>query len=297
MKQVGKNFWGVLCAALSSATFGIGPFMTIGLLSAALRPFEVLSYRWGLGAIFLILLTILSGHSLKIRPKDLRTVVWLSLLRATSSFCMVIAYIHIASGTASTIHFMYPLAVAATMTLFFEEKSSLLMWLAIALSIIGAGLLTCSDVGIGNGNTWLGIFAAFASVVAYALYMIGIKKSRAAQLNSTTLTCYVMIFGGLFFVVGAFATGGIRLLTTPQTWSYALGLAIVSAAISNITLVWAIKQIGPTRTSFFGALEPLTAVLIGIWLLNEPFTARNIWGIGLILGAVSLALTQSKQSK
>ena len=38
----------------------------------------------------------------------------LSLLRALTSFSLVIAYQNIASGVASIIHFMYPLAVAVT---------------------------------------------------------------------------------------------------------------------------------------------------------------------------------------
>lgn len=57
--------------------------------------------------------------------KDFKTIFGLSLLRALTSFSLVIAYQNIASGVASIIHFMYPLAVAVTMAVFFREKSLL----------------------------------------------------------------------------------------------------------------------------------------------------------------------------
>ena len=42
-----------------------------------------------------------------------------------------------------------------------------------------------------------------------------------------------------------------------------------------MTLVQAIKRIGPTLTSIFGALEPLTAIVIGVAGLRRPFTAQG----------------------
>ena len=84
-----------------------------------------------------------------------------------------------------------------------------------------------------------------------------------------------MAFGALFFTAGGFLTGGIRLETDPHTWLYILGVAIPATAVSNMALVQAIKSIGPTLTSIFGAMEPVTAVVIGIWVFAEPFTAKG----------------------
>lgn len=57
-----------------------------------------------------------------------------------------------------------------------------------------------------------------------------------------------------------------------------------------MALVRAIGNIGPTLTSIFGALEPLTAVVIGILVFGEPFTAAGATGILLIVAAVSLVV-------
>ena len=73
-------------------------------------------------------------------------------------------------------------------------------------------------------------------------------------------------------------------------WGYALSLSLVSTIISLVLLTIAIKEIGSTPTAIMGALEPLTAVLIGVLLFGENFTWRLVGGIILILGAVMLII-------
>ena len=136
-------------------------------------------------------------------------------------------------------------------------------------------LLSLGNVDFTRGDTTLGIVSAAVSVVAYGAYIVGVRRSRAAEIDSTVLTCYVMAFGALFFIAGGLLTGGVRLETDPHTWLYILGVAIPATAVSNMALVQAIKSIGPTLTSIFGAMEPLTAVVIGIWVFAEPFTAKG----------------------
>lgn len=74
----------------------------------------------------------------------------LSLLRAATSFSLIVAYANIATGAASIIHFMYPLAVAAAMILFFGERRSVRVLAAIALSVAGTVLLSSGNTGPGT---------------------------------------------------------------------------------------------------------------------------------------------------
>ena len=286
---------GILYAALSSSTFGLAPLFTLLLLGLGYSSFEVLSYRWGVASLFLGALALLAGRSFRLSWPELRTVFFLSLFRAATSLSLVIAYQHIASGVASTIHFMYPLAVALAMMCFFREKGSVWVFAAIGMSIVGAVLLSLGNVDFSHGDTTLGIVSATVSVVAYGGYIVGVRRSRAVEIDSTVLTCCVMAFGALFFIAGGLLTGGVRLETDPHTWLYILGVAIPATAVSNMALVQAIKSIGPTLTSIFGAMEPLTAVVIGVWVFAEPFTAKGAAGILLIVAAVSIVVLRSRK--
>ena len=269
---------GFIYAALSSATFGLAPFFTISLLLAGFSSFEVLAYRWGIASLTLVVFGIMLGETFRISRKDWGTVF-------------------ILSGVASTIHFMYPLAVALAMMGFFGEKRSFAILFAVLVSLSGAGLLSSGKIDFEGGNTTIGLIAAGLSVFFYGGYIVGVRKSRAVQIPSTALTCYVMGLGALFFIIGGYLTGGIRLANDTYTWLNILGLALPATAISNITLVKAIKYIGPTLTSIFGALEPLTAVVIGCLIFNESFTPASAIGMALIITAVTVVVVHEKKKE
>ena len=288
---------GILYAALSSSTFGLAPLFTLLLLGLGYSSFEVLSYRWGVASLFLGALALLAGRSFRLSWPELRTVFFLSLFRAATSLSLVIAYQHIASGVASTIHFMYPLAVALAMMCFFREKGSVWVFAAIGMSIVGAVLLSLGNVDFTRGNTTLGMVSAAVSVVSYGGYIVGVRKSRAVGIDSTVLTCYVRGLGALYFIAGGLVTGGIRIETDGTAWLCILGVALPATAVSNMTLVQAIKRIGPTLTSVFGALEPLTAVVIGVAVFGEPFTVQGAAGILLIVAAVTIVILHSGRRK
>lgn len=286
---------GILWAALSSSTFGLAPLFTLLLIGAGYSSFEVLTYRWGVASLCLAAYGVATGCSFRLGGRQLGTVFLLSLFRAATSLSLVIAYQNIASGVASTIHFMYPLVVAVVMMCFFRERGSVWTFAAIGMSIVGAVLLSLGNVDFSHGDTTLGIVSATVSVVAYGGYIVGVRRSRAVEIDSTVLTCCVMAFGALFFIAGGLLTGGVRLETDPHTWLYILGVAIPATAVSNMALVQAIKSIGPTLTSIFGAMEPLTAVVIGVWVFAEPFTAKGAAGILLIVAAVSVVVLRSRK--
>ena len=274
---------GILYAAVSSSTFGLAPFFSLTLLLAGYSAFEVLSYRWGVATIALTLFGWCSGCSFRLEKKDFLVVLLLSLLRAVTSFSLLIAYQNIATGVASTIHFMYPLAVSLVMMYFFQEKKSLWVMFAVFMSLLGAALLSSGELEAKNGDMIVGLVAACVSVFSYAGYIVGVRMTRAVRINSTVLTCYVMGLGTVLYFIGALTTSGLRLVVDGYTWLIILGLALPATAISNITLVRAIKYAGPTLTSILGAMEPLTAVVIGVFVFKELFTLNS--AIGIILMA------------
>ena len=288
---------GILYAAVSSSTFGLAPFFSLTLLLAGFSAFEVLSYRWGVATIALTLFGWCSGCSFRLEKKDFLVVLLLSLLRAVTSFSLLIAYQNIATGVASTIHFMYPLAVSLVMMYFFQEKKSLWVMFAVFMSLLGAALLSSGELEAKNSDTIVGLVAACVSVFSYAGYIVGVRMTRAVRINSTVLTCYVMGLGTVLYFIGALTTSGLRLVADGYTWLIILGLALPATAISNITLVRAIKYAGPTLTSILGAMEPLTAVVIGVFVFKELFTLNSAIGIILILLAVSVVIFRKQKNE
>ena len=288
---------GFLYGLLSSASFGLIPLFTIPAMHQGMQFWSILLYRFLFAMLALACILLLDKQSFRIRRKEILPLFLLAFLYDCSAVFLFWGYKFMSSGVATTIHFMYPLAVALAMMGFFGEKRSFAILFAVLVSLSGAGLLSSGKIDFEGGNTTIGLIAAGLSVFFYGGYIVGVRKSRAVQIPSTALTCYVMGLGALFFIIGGYLTGGIRLANDTYTWLNILGLALPATAISNITLVKAIKYIGPTLTSIFGALEPLTAVVIGCLIFNESFTPASAIGMALIITAVTVVVVHEKKKE
>ena len=222
----------------------------------------------------------------------------LSFLRSVTSITLLIGYENIASGIASTINFMYPVIVALCMMLFFGEQKSFLKIAAIACSILGVYLMASGDGLITpGGDTRLGLISSLISALSFAAYYIVMKRTRADKIEVVKFTTWIMLLSGVYFIIcGLLFNGSISIVTDAELWIYILGLALWSTMISSFTGVKAVRRIGPTLTSILGALQPLTAVVLGIIFLNEHLSIKTVFGISLILLAV-MVIVQNQSKK
>ena len=216
-----------------------------------------------------------------------------------TSITLLIGYANIASGIASTINFMYPVIVAMCMMILFGEDRSWMNVAAIAISIAGVHLMAQGDgLIVEGGNTDLGLACSLISALSFAAYYILMKKSKADKIEPVKFTTWVMLLCGIYFMIGGFVNDGrISLVTDCKSWIYILGLGLWSTMISNFTGVKAIRRIGPTLTSILGALQPLTAVILGVIFLDEHLGIKTITGITLILVAVLIIILHQRKQK
>ena len=107
-----------------------------------------------------------------------------------------------------------------------------------------------------------------------------------------------MILCAVYFIAGGLMINGkITLVTEGKAWLHILGLGLWATMVSNITGVKAVRRIGPTQTSIMGALQPLTAVVLGIIFLDEHLGPKTIIGIILIMITVTLTVMNQKKGK
>ena len=289
---------GIFYASVSSASFGFSPLFSLGLLAAGLSDFDVLSYRWLIAGIVLMIYALCKKKSLRLNSFDeVWKVVLLSALRAITSVTLLIGYANISSGIASTINFMYPVIVTICMMLFFGEKRSLADIAAIGVSIFGVYLLASGDsIIVEGGNTRLGLICSLISAFSFAAYYIVMKQVRADKIEVVKFTTWIMMLSAFYFIVCAFIfEGRITLVKDFGSWLNILGLGLWATMVSNITGVKAIRRIGPTHTSILGALQPVTAVILGVLFLDEHLYLRSCIGITLILMAVSVVVMHQKK--
>ena len=183
------------------------------------------------------------------------------------------------------------------MMLFFGDRKSPVDIIAIAVSIFGVYLLASGDsLIVEGGNTRLGLTCSLISAFSFAAYYIVMKQVKADKIEVVKFTTWIMLLSALYFIVCAFIfEGRLTMVKDGMSWLYILGLSLWSTMISNFTGVKAVRRIGPTLTSILGALQPVTAVVLGVLFLHEHLYTKSLIGIILILVAVTIVVLHQKK--
>lgn len=291
---------GIFYASISSASFGFSPLFSLALIAAGLSNLDVLSYRWSVAAIVLVIYALSKKKSLRLNSFDeVWKIILLSALRAITSITLLIGYANIASGIASTINFMYPVVVTLCMMIFFGEQKSWINIGAIGLSLLGVYLMASGDgLRVEGGDTALGLTCSLISALSFAAYYIVMKRTKADKIEVVKLTTWIMLMSAIYFIAANFIFNGkMTIVTDGKLWISILGLGLWATMVSNFTGVKAVRRIGPTLTSIMGALQPLTAVILGVAFLDEHLSVMTVIGIGLIMAAVMIIVQHQSKKK
>ncbi len=169
----------------------------------------------------------------------------------------------------------------------FREKVTASTVIAIILALVGIGLLYRGDTGVSLST--LGILLVMVSSLTYAIYIVVVNQS-SIRMSSLKLTFYVLLICMLCLLAYSFTSPDLHLMLPPslRAWFFACWLGLVPTVLSLVLMTVAVHEVGATPTAIMGALEPLTAVAIGVMVFGESFTLRLAVGIVLILSAVLL---------
>ena len=283
-----NKFKGFLYGIVASSTFGLLPLFTLPVMAEGLTTFSILSYRMLFASILVAVLMLIGRVSFATNLKELRWFAVLGFLYYGSAALLFQAYGGMASGLATTLHFMYPVSVTLIMALVYKQRPSVVTICAIILSLVGVALLCLRESSTGVSSL-LSILLVLLSGVCYAVYLVLVSTVRCInQQNSQKLTFYVLMFSGAFFMLSTLQGGGLQIIPSASAGINLLLMATLPTLLSNLALVRSVKNIGSTLTSVLGAMEPLTAIIVGILVFDESLRGLMIVGIILILLSVSL---------
>ena len=283
-----NKFKGFLYGIVASSTFGLLPLFTLPVMGEGLTTFSILSYRMLFASILVAVLMLIGRVSFATNLKELRWFAVLGFLYYGSAALLFQAYGGMASGLATTLHFMYPVSVTVIMALVYKQRPSVVTICAIILSLVGVALLCLRESSTGVSSL-LSVFLVLLSGVCYAVYLVLVSMVRRInQQNSQKLTFYVLMFSGAFFMLSTLQGGGLQIIPSASAGINLLLMATLPTLLSNLALVRSVKNIGSTLTSVLGAMEPLTAIIVGILVFDESLRGLMVVGIILILVSVSL---------
>ncbi len=281
---------GYLIGALAAASYGTNPLFAIPLYEEGMNPDSVLFFRYLLAIpVMGIMLLVRRGREeFAVGRTQLVQLAVMGILMAFSSLSLFLSYTYMDAGIASTLLFVYPIMVALIMMIGFHEKLSAVTALCILLALSGIALLYKNSDG--TTLSLFGTIMVMVSSLTYAIYIVGVNQTKLRDMPTLKVIFYVLLFGLSVFAVKIMISDDFVFPLSYRSWLCLLGIAILPTAVSFICTTSAIQLIGPTPTAILGALEPLTAVAIGVTLFGEVVTPRIALGILLILIAVSVVV-------
>ena len=193
---------------------------------------------------------------------------------------------HIDSGVAAIANASVPIFVAILAIRFNPgERSSGLKLAGIIVGLVGVGVLA----GVHpSGGAW-GAIGTLAVVLASFSYACGgLYGQRAVgHQPGPVLATSSMLYGALILLPLAL----FQLPDHAPGWkpvASLLALAVGGTAIAQLVLFRMLRLFGAARLSLVTYLLPVTALIYGAAILDEPLRPSMLGGLGLILGGVAL---------
>lgn len=272
---------------LAAVFYGANPF-ALFLYKEGVSPDSVLFYRYFAAAVILgVFLAVRGGGWVTFR--ECAGFACLGAVFAFSSLSLFVSFNHMDAGIASTILFVYPVFVAIIMSVCFGEKFS--MRLAVSMVSALAGVCMLCDWH-GCNFSFFGVWLVLISSLLYAVYIVAVNRFFP-NASALKLTFYVLVSATITIAAEVYLRGGhLQILPNTNALFWALFLAVVPTVASLVLAAVAIRLLGATRTAVVGALEPLTAVAIGVCVFGEKLNFAICAGMMLIVVAVFVVVLQ-----
>lgn len=277
---------GAALVALAALCWGISGGIGGILLSNGWNAFVVSLYRGAIGLVFVLVWLLLRPRRSGLTNHRLWFWAAVAGLGVAGNFAFY--FMSIAEGSvavAATLMYCAPVFVYLVSFILRLETSTPLKWGGIGIVIIGIILLT-RIYNVGKGSiTALGIGFGLLAGLSYAIFIFGFKYSAKYGSPQATLVIALTVLV-LILIWPADVGQAIKVLSTPD-WLMFTALGVLGAGLSFIFYVSGLSHTAPTVASIVAMVEPVTASLFSVLVLNERLTFLQVVGMGLILISVT----------
>ncbi len=158
--------------------------------------------------------------------------------------------------------------------------------------MVGIVLLTgIYDAGAA-AVTLIGVGAGLLAGLSYAVFIFGFKyAARHGSPQAILVIAFATLVGILVWTVDA--EQAVEALSTPD-WPLFVALGVLGAGLSFILYIVGLRRTAPAVASVVAMVEPVTASLFGVLMLNELLAGLQFLGMGLILVSVTALSVYSK---
>ncbi|MDA9343652.1 EamA family transporter [Algibacter sp.] len=254
-----------------------------------LPPFFLASVRFLIASIIIFIIAKSLGISLSISKKQLlNTTIAGFLFLTLGNGLAVLALKYLDSGFAALEISTQPLVILIMMRVFQGKRIKLMSYIGVILGFIGIFILVSQKEIINKEGHILGMILIFVCMLSWAYASIFVGKADLPK-NSFVNTGYQMLTGGI--MLGVISLVLNESWSLPSTWQpevqwSMIGLIVFGSIIAFTSFNYLLKEVSPEKVATSTYVNPIIALILGWWVLNEHISLQSIIAAVVLLTGV-----------
>jgi len=272
-------------------------YMLNKIAVSELPPFKLASIRFVTAGLLIFLIAKLSGISIRITKIQLINSAVAGFLFLTFGNGIVVwALKYVDSGFAALEISAQPLLVLILMRILQGKKIQTMSVVGVILGVIGIYLLVGQKEILNRENSILGILMIFACMLSWGYGSLFVGKAQLPT-NYFVNTGYQMVAGGFMLFIASLIFGETWI--SPMEWSQKvlwsmLILIIFGSIIAFTSFNYLLKVVSPEKVATSTYVNPIIALLLGWYFLDETITYQSIIAAVILLTGVYFINTKRK---
>ena len=262
-----------------------------------LDPLMLASVRFMTSGVIIFLISILLKFSLKISKKQLiNSIIAGFLFLSFGNGMLVWALLYVDSSFAALEISAQPLIILILMRIIYGTKIKQMSIIGIVLGFIGIYLLVGQKEILEQDNSILGMIMIFLCMTSWALGSLFVAKADLPK-NFFVNTGYQMITGGFTLLIFSLLIN--EKWIWPNEWElktqYSVIFLILFASIIAFTSFnYLLKVVSPEKVATSTYVNPIVALFLGWYFLNEKITNQSLIASIILLTGVYFINSKKK---
>ncbi|MFK5957484.1 MAG: EamA family transporter [Lutibacter sp.] len=292
-----KNIVLIIIAFFSIYVIWGSTYLLNKIAVSELPPFMLASIRFISAGVLIFMIAKIIGYKLSITKKQFANTAVAGFLFLTFGNGVIVwALRFVDSGFAALEISAQPLVVLLLMRFFDGKKIKLMSVIGVILGVIGIYLLVSQKQVISQEGTMLGIIMIFACMLSWGYGSLFVAKADLPS-NYFVNTGYQMITGGIMLFIASLTFG--EHWTFPTEWSQPVQLSMLllivfGGIVAFTSFNYLLKTVSPEKVATSTYVNPIIALTLGWYFLNEQITLQSVIAAIVLLTGVYFINTKKK---
>lgn len=295
-----KETYLIILAFFSIYVFWGSTYLWNKIVVSEVPAFMLAGLRFTTAGCLIFLIARLTGHSLKITVKQLRNSVlagFFFLVYGNGVFVWALNYVD--SGFAALLAALQPLSILLLMRVVQKKGLKLKSIIGVSLGLIGMYLLVSQkDIAMQDGAL-LGIGMIFTCILSWSIGSLFVAQADLPK-NFFITTGYQMVSAGILLWILSLVLG--ETWTSPLQWSHSAQISMVCLIIFGgiaafTSFNYLLKKVSTEKVATSAYINPVIALLLGWYFLDEEISAQSIIAACVLLSGVYFINSVKKKEK